>query len=132
MQLAGRARQQGLRPLPAAPAAGEAREPAADEVGGEVLGGDAGRPGLPALAEVGEVGQDNIAQDGRQGQPGDEPVQDGLRGRLVEGVQSPAEPGERLAACEPGGLAGEPADSGTRAASERGAPPRPRSPRLDR
>jgi hypothetical protein len=94
---------------------GQAREAAADEVAGEVLGGDAGRPALPALAEVCEVGQDDIAQDGRQGQLGHEPVQDGLRGRLVEGVQSPAEPGEGRAA------RGRRAGMGARAISERGA-----------
>src|SRR5208283_207792 len=111
--------QEGLRPVPAAPAAGEARESAADEVAGEVLGGDAGRPALPALAEVGKVGQDDIAQDGRQGQFGHEPVQDGLRGRLVEGVESSAELGERLTARWRGrGRTGERAGSGTRVASE--------------
>ena len=81
-----------------------------------MLGGDAGRPALPALAEISEVGQDHIAQDGRQGQLSHEPVQDGLRGRLVESVQSPAELGEGLAA-RLAGLAG----MGARAAVERGA-----------
>ena len=45
---------------------------------------------LPALAEVSEVGQHDIPQDGRQGQIGQEPVQHGLRGRLIESVQWPA------------------------------------------
>jgi hypothetical protein len=38
--------------VPASPAAGQARHPPVDEVAGEVLGGDAGRPVLPALAQL--------------------------------------------------------------------------------
>ena len=83
-------------------------------------------PALPALAQVCKVGHDHIAQEGRQGQLGHEPVQDGLRGRLVEGVESPAELSEGLAACGGpgrlgGGVPGPPA-SAARAASAADSP----------
>ena len=64
VQLAGRAGEQGLRPVRASPATGKPCEPAGEEIAGEVLLGDAGRAALAALAEVSEVGQRDIAQDG--------------------------------------------------------------------
>ena len=104
------------------PSRGPAREPAADEVAGEMLHGDAGRPALPAIAEVSEVGKHDIPQDGRQGQIGQEPVQHGLRGRLVESVQCLPEPGGGLTPCGRGeARPGEIANGGTRIAAERGA-----------
>ena len=108
--------------MPAAPAAGQPREPAADEVAGEMLQGHAGRPALPALAELSEVGQHDIAQDGRHGQIGQEPVQHGLRGRHIESVQCLPEPGGGLTPCGLGeARPGEIAKGGNRIAAERGA-----------
>jgi hypothetical protein len=52
-----------------------------------VLLGDAGRAPLPALPELGQIRQHHVPEHRRQGQVGHEPVQDRLRGRLVEGVQ---------------------------------------------
>jgi hypothetical protein len=74
--------------VPATPAAGEPRESAADEIAGEMLYGHAGRPALPALAEVSEIGQHEIPQDGGHGEISEQPVQDSLRGRFIESVQS--------------------------------------------
>jgi hypothetical protein len=87
-----------------------------------MLHGHAGRPALPALAEVSEIGQHEIPQDGGHGEIGEHPVQDSLRGRFIESVQSLPEssglpiPG-RLGQRAPGGLAGR----GTHVAAERGA-----------
>ena len=61
MLLAGWAGEQGLWPVPAAPAPGQPGEPAADDVASEMLHGYASCPALPALAEVGEIGQHHIA-----------------------------------------------------------------------
>ena len=67
-------------------------------------------------------GQHDIPQDGRQGQIGQEPVQHGLRGRLIESVRGLPEPGGGLTPCGRGeARPGEIAKGGTRIAAERGA-----------
>ena len=104
------------------PSYGQSREPAADDVAGEMLHGDAGCPALAAIAEVSEVGKHDIPQDGRHGQIGQEPVQHGLRGRLIESVRCLPEPGGGLTPCGLGeARPGEIAKGGTRVAAERGA-----------
>jgi hypothetical protein len=66
VQLQGRAREHSLWPASAAPSAGQAGQPAADDEAGEVLLRDACGAVPPARAEVAEVGHDDVAQDGRQ------------------------------------------------------------------
>jgi hypothetical protein len=84
-----------------------------------MLHGHAGRPALPALAELSEIGQHDIAQDGRPGQIGEQPVQDGLRGRFVESVQSLPQRGARPVPRRRGeGRPGGPAGRGTRVPTE--------------
>ena len=87
MKLAGGAGEDGAGAVAVAPAAGQPGEPPADEVAGEVLLGDAGRSARPAFSEFGEIWQHNVAEHRRQGEVGYEPVKDGLRGWLVEGVE---------------------------------------------
>ena len=83
--------------------------------------GDAGRSTFPALPEFGEAGQHHIAQDGRDGQVGEHPVQNGLRGRLVEGVQGLPERG-RVPTSHMHGSGRTGTGDGTGAAIKRGAP----------
>src|SRR5208337_938340 len=111
VKLAGGAGQDSAGAVPVPPAPGQPGEPPADEVAGEVLLGDAGRAPLPALPELGQIRQHHVPEHRRHGQVGHEPVQDRLRGRLVEGVQGlPEGAGQltrrRRGAVRPGGPAG--------------------------
>ena len=96
VQFAGRAGEHGTRPVPAPPTPREPGEPAADDIAGEVLLTDAGRPARPTVAEIGEVRHDDIAQGGAQRQVGQQAVEHGLRGRLVERIEGLAQRGHEF------------------------------------
>ena len=87
VKLTGGAGEHSARAVPVPPAPGQPGEPPADEVAGEVLLGDAGRSAFPALPEFGEIRQQNVAEHRGEREVGHEPVQGGLGGWLVEGVQ---------------------------------------------
>jgi len=53
-----------------------------------MLAGDAGLPAGPSFAEIAQIGQDHLAQDGLDGEVGQQPVQERLSGCLVEGIQA--------------------------------------------
>ena len=61
---------------------------------------------MPALAKISEKGQHDIAQEGRHGEAGQQPVQHGLRGRLVEGVHRLPERGGQFTGRGRGGATG--------------------------
>jgi hypothetical protein len=65
-----------------------------------VLLGDAGVAPLPPISEFRQVGEHDLAHDRGHWQIGYEPVQDRLRGRLVEGVEGlPQGPGQLSRGC---------------------------------
>jgi hypothetical protein len=75
-------------PWPCPPSPGEASQPPAQQVAGEVLLGDAGLPAFPAVPEMGQVRQQRVPQDGLRGETGEQSVERLLRPRLIQPVQA--------------------------------------------
>ena len=89
--LARRAGQQRARPHAAVPAPGQRDQPPAQHHAREVLLRDRGLAALPALAQLAQVGQQHVARQGVEAQPGDEQVEHDLRPRVVEVVEGLAQ-----------------------------------------
>src|SRR4029079_10352514 len=87
VELARRRGEQGKRTAALAPVAGQSEQPAAEDVGREVLLGDARPTVAPALAEVDEVVEHDPAEQGVERQHGQSPVEDAVGGGLVERVE---------------------------------------------
>jgi hypothetical protein len=87
MQLSGWAGEDRAWTMPASPTASEPREPAANDVAGEMLLGDAGRTTMPTITQLGEIGNEYVSQHGRQREFGHQPVQYGLRRGFIERVK---------------------------------------------
>ena len=85
--VAGQTRQQCQRRAAAAPAASEAEQPAAQHGARKMLLPDRRLAAFPALPELAEVGQHSIAQDGVQGEGGQQPVERSMRAGLVEAIE---------------------------------------------
>ena len=89
--LARRAGQQRARPAPRSqPRASATSRPRSTDAR-EVLLRDRGLAALPALAELVQVGQQHVARQGVEAQPGDEQVEHDLRPRVVEVVEGLAQ-----------------------------------------
>ena len=90
VKLAGRTGEE--RPLSGAaiPAAGEPQEPSSEQVAREMLLRDRELAPLPEEAELAQGGEDRVAEDGLDGERGEEPVERGVRTDVVVGRQRSA------------------------------------------
>ena len=93
VQLAGRAGEQGQRTAALTPVAGQAEQPAAEDVGREVLLGNARQSGAPAFSQVSEVVEHDLPEQRIERKHAQRPVECAVGGGLVEPVERV---GERL------------------------------------
>ena len=129
--LAGGAREDRAGTVPAAPAPGEAAQPARDERAPEVLLRDPDVPLLPARAEVGEHRQHGVAEDRVEREPGQQAVDRGAGPGVVEvldgGRQVAGHPGQRAVAAAVRRRGARRVQVVDAAPARAGRPPRPRS-----
>ena len=132
MPLARRTGEHGARARAAVPAARKAEQATAEQVRGEVLLRDGDLAALPARAELVQERQDDAGEHGSRGVVGEQAVERGVRGGVVELLECAAELGSGsrrrrelppgAGGSEPACLAASAAESPVRAAPASAAP----------